>query len=194
MIRSVSGKLSGKQPGFATVDAGPVSFKVFVAPPTFERLPSLGSEVRLATYLHVREDALELYGFLNEAELNLFERLNTVSGVGPKSALGIMGVARVEQLVAAINEGHPELITRASGIGRKTAERVILELKGKLSTVKAPETLRLMESDLELEETLVSLGFGRSEAKAAIEKVDPKISGFPERLKEAIRKAKPDRS
>ncbi|MEK7554418.1 MAG: Holliday junction branch migration protein RuvA [Patescibacteria group bacterium] len=193
MIRSVSGKLSRKQPGFAVIDAGPVSFKIFVSSATFERLPQVGAVVRLATYLHVRENALELYGFLHEAELDLFERLNTVSGIGPKSALGIMSIARVEQLIAAINEGRPELLTRASGIGRKTAERAILELKGKLSALKTPETLRLMESDLELEETLISLGFSRSDAKSAIEKVDPATAGFPERLREALRKGKQHR-
>ena len=193
MIRAVSGKLLAKHPNFVVVDVGPVSFKIFVAPGTLERLPALGAEVRFSTYLNVREDALELYGFSNDADLDLFERLNTVSGVGPKSALGIMGVAKTDQLVAAINEGRPELLTRASGVGKKTAERVVLELKGKLSLLKTTETLKLMESDLELEETLVNLGFGRGEAKAAIEKIDPKISGFPDRLKDALRKAKPGR-
>jgi Holliday junction DNA helicase RuvA len=190
MIYRISGTIILKRDPFAVVDVGGVGFKVTVPPGVFGALPETGNLVTLFTHLHVREDALDLYGFLREDELFLFESLNGVSGIGPKSALGIMGVAKPDQLIAAINEGRTELLTRASGIGKKTAERVILELKGKLSATSAPQTLTLMESDLELEETLISLGYSRNQAKAAIGNVDPKTSGFKDRLKEALKKAK----
>ena len=170
--------------------SGGISLRVFASPHTLSALPAIGTAVTLHTYLNVREDALELYGFLNESELDLFEKLISVSGIGPKSAMGILGVSKADQLVAAINEGRTELITRASGIGRKTAERVILELKGKLAAVGTQETLNLMESDVELEETLTSLGYSRVQAKSAIAKLDPRVTGFKERLKEALKRTK----
>lgn len=185
---SISGILIGKGEHFFVVDTGAIAFQLFAPRGVLEHLPPIGQKVKIFSYLHVREDALQLYGFLSEGERDFFERLNTVSGVGPKSALGIMGVAPVEQLVAAVNEGRTELLTRASGVGRKTAERVILELKGKLTMPRSAETLSLMESDIELEETLMSLGFTRLQAKEVTGKIPASVKGFKERLKEALRK------
>ena len=191
MLYSISGNLILKKENFLVIESAQIAFKIFAPASVLANLPGLGEKVRIYCYLHVREDALELYGFLNEKELELFERLNTISGIGPKSAIGIMGVAKIDQLVAAINEGKTELLTRASGIGRKTSERIVLELKGKLSTASAPQVLSLMESDVELEEVLVSLGYSRAQAKFAIGKLDPKISNFKDRLKEVLKQTKP---
>ena len=191
MIHSVAGKLLLKKDNFLIVEAGPIAFKIFAAASVLANLPSPGSQVKIFCYLHVREDALELYGFLSEKELELFEKLNSISGIGPKSALGVLSIAKIDQLIAAINEGKTELLTRASGIGRKTAERIVLELKGKLDLIRAPQALSLMESDLELEETLVSLGYSKNQAKTAIAKIDPKITNFKDRLKAALKSAKP---
>ena len=190
MIYSITGILAFKKENFIVVDTGGISFKIFPSAHLLNNLPGAGEKIKVFCFLYFREEILELYGFSNEKELELFERLNTISGIGPKSALGILGITKTEQLVAAINEGKTELLTRASGIGRKTAERIVLELKGKLSLTAAPQTLSLMESDLELEETLISLGFNRNQAKAAIGKIDPKTTNFKDRLKEALRKAK----
>lgn len=190
MIYSIAGSMVFKKEHFFVLDAHGVSFKIFTSANTLANLPPGGSPAKAYCHLHVREDAMELYGFLSEKELELFEKLNTVTGIGPKSALGILGVTKIEQLVAAINEGKTELLTRASGIGKKTAERAVLELKGKLSLTSSPELLTLMESDVELEETLVGLGYSRAQAKTAIQKIDPKISGFKERLKEALKRAR----
>jgi len=190
MIYSISGRLAFKKENFLVLEAGGVAFKVFAPASVLAALPGSGATVKIFTYLYFREDSIELYGFLSEKELELFERLNSISGIGPKSALGILGIAKIEQLVAAINEGKIELLTRASGIGKKTAERIILELKGKLSLTTAPQILSLMESDVELEETLISLGWSRAQAKGAIGKIDSKITNFKDRLKEALKKAK----
>ena len=192
MIYSVSGTLTLKRENLIVVEAGGVGYKLFVAENVAQSLPSIGSQVKVFSYLNLKQDGLDLYGFAGEAELRLFERLISVSGVGPKSALGILSVAKIDQLVAAINGGKVELMTRASGVGKKTAERVVLELKGKLS-IEGPESkqaLSLMESDVELEETLASLGYSRQQAKIAISKIDPATSGFNDRLKEALKKAK----
>ena len=191
MLYHISGTLKAKKENFLVLEtSGGISFRVVASPQTLSKIPSTGSSLSLFTYLHVREDALELYGFATEAELNLFEKLISVSGIGPKSAMGILGVSNIDQLIAAINEGRTELITRASGIGKKTAERVVLELKGKLGAVNTGEMLTLMESDVELEETLVWLGYTRAQAKAAIGKIDSKIIGFKERLKATLQSMK----
>lgn len=188
MIYSIKGRLAFRHEHYAVIETGGVGFKFFAASGTIAKLPDIGKEVAIFTYLHVREDALELYGFLDPKELNLFERLNAVGGIGPKSALNILGVAKVDQLAAAINEGKTELLTRASGIGKKTAERIILELKGKLSLTTSPQTLQLMEADIELEDALVGLGMSKNEAKATIARLDPGLTGFKERLRAALKK------
>lgn len=190
MIYSISGTLSLKKENFIVLETENIGFKIFPSAHLLNSLPQGGGKIKVFCFLYFREDALELYGFSSEKELELFERLNTISGIGPKSALGILGITKIEQLVAAINEGKTELLTRASGIGRKTAERIVLELKGKLSLTTAPQVLSLMESDVELEETLISLGYSRAQAKAAISKIDPKITNFKDRLKEALRRTK----
>jgi Holliday junction DNA helicase RuvA len=192
MIHSIFGTVFQKSENFVVVEAGGVGYKIFMSKAALPNVPNLGLEIKLFTYLQHRDDAMTLYGFLSGRELELFERLITVSGVGPKSAMGIMGVANVDQLAIAINEGKVELLTRVSGVGKKTAERVVLELKGKLSLSgsASAQTLGLMESDADLEDTLVSLGYTHGQAKSAIAKIEPSVTGFKERLREALKKAK----
>ncbi len=187
MIYSISGKLIAKTDHFAVVDAAGLGLKIFANHRNLEKLPAAGSAVKFFCHLHLREDGLELYGFLSAEELNFFELLISVSGVGPKSALSIMEVAELKNLAAAIKEGRPDLLTRASGIGRKTAERIILELKSKVQAEKAELVVGRMETDADLVETLVGLGYRRERAKSALEKVDEKITNLEERLKAALR-------
>ncbi len=190
MIYSLTGVISLKSKGFVVIETGGVGYKVTCPLSVLSRLPAIGGEVKLLTHHHVREDADDLYGFLTDTELSLFESLISISGVGPKSAMGIMGVAATSDLIAAINEGRVDLLTKASGVGKKTAERVVLELKGKLTFADTTATLNKMEGDLELEETLIGLGYSRAQAKAAIDKLDPKIKALNERLKAVLREYK----
>lgn len=187
MIYSISGKLVSKSANFAVVDAAGLGLKIFTNGRTLGALPAAGIAVKFFCHLHMREDGLELYGFLTEAELSFFELLISISGVGPKSALSIMEVAELKNLAAAIKEGRPDLLTRASGVGRKTAERIILELKSKIQAEKAELTVGKMEADADLVETLVGLGYRREQAKAALGKVDEKITNFEERFKSALK-------
>jgi Holliday junction DNA helicase RuvA len=189
MIYSISGTLVQQGNGYLVVDTGPVAFKVRVSAGVLTRVASSRS-VTLFTYLHVKEDVLELYGFLDEYELLVFEQLTSVSGIGPRSALGILGVASIEQLAAAINAGRAELLTRVAGIGKKTAERITLELKGRLPAVPGARAISSMESDIELEETLVSLGYTRHQARNAVSALDPKIAQFKDRLREVLKRLK----
>lgn len=190
MIYSLSGTVKTKQQGFLVLEAAGVGYKIFAPLFVLAALPEVGSEISLFTHHHVREDMSDLYGFTTEQELMLFESLISISGVGPKSAMALMGVAPVSELVAAINEGRVDLLTKASGVGRKTAERVTLELKGKLTFTDTSGTISKMEKDSELEETLVGLGYSKQQAKAAIAKLDPKLANFQERLKAVLREYK----
>lgn len=190
MIYTLEGKLAAAKDGFAVVEAGGIGFKAHLSPAVRGKLPPPGSRVKFFCFLYVRENALDLYGFLSEDELHLFELLNSITGVGPKLALGILSVADAKYVRAAIKEGRPELLTKASGIGRRTAERIILELKGKVEAADAGEAVKKMETDADLEEALVTLGYAKSQARRAIEKVPPSAKEFEARLKEALKTLK----
>ncbi len=187
MIYSVAGKLALKADHFLVIDAGGIGMKLFVTKHTLEALPPIGGDAKLFSYLYVREDILDLYGFGTEEELDFFELLISVSGVGPKSALSILNVARLDELSAAIKEGRPDLLTRASGIGRKTAERVIVELRGRVESAKSGLVVGKMQADADLLEALVGLGYRRDEARVALGKVDVNTGGAEERLKTALK-------
>jgi holliday junction DNA helicase RuvA len=190
MIYSVSGVLRLKNINFAVIEAHGVGYKVYVPKFVSDQLPALGEQISLFCHLHVREDAQDLYGFLTDTQLSLFESLISVNGVGPKSAMSIMSVLEFSQLIAAINEGRVDLLSKATGVGKKTAERVCLELKGKLTFADTSVTLAAMESDAELEETLVNLGYSKSQARTAIGKVDKSITSLNERLKAVLKEYK----
>ncbi len=190
MIYSLSGTVQRKQDGWAVIEVQGVGYKVTLPLFVISRLPAVGETVALVTHHHVREDASDLYGFLKDEELSLFQSLISVSGIGPKSAMGIMGVAPVNELIAAINEGRVDLLSKASGVGKKTAERAVLELKGKLAFGDTSGTIQKMEGDTELEETLVGLGYSKAHARTAIEKLDPQMKDFQERLKAILKNYK----
>lgn len=187
MIYSIFGVVSMKKEGFAVVEANNIGYKIFFPVRIMEALPAPHEEVRVFCHLQVREDAHELYGFLRESELAFFEKLLTVNGVGPKSALAIMALASSDELAAAINEGKPDMLTRASGVGRKTAERVVLELRGKLPIIHSEDTVRRMESDRDIEEALMGLGYSRGQARKVIADLDPRIQGVEARLRAALK-------
>jgi Holliday junction DNA helicase RuvA len=186
MLYSISGKLAVKSDRFVVIETGGLGLRVATNAGTLKALPPAGGNAKLFCHLHVREDALDLFGFASSDEMNFFEMLISVSGVGPKSALAIMDVASLEELAAAIKEGRPDLMTRASGIGRKTAERIIIELRTKVQSAKSGMVVEKMEGGADIIEALTSLGYRREEARSALAKVDPKIQDMEPRLKAAL--------
>lgn len=186
MIYSVSGTLALKDDHFAVVETGGVGIKLYASRLTLEGLPATGAQVKFFCHLHVREDALDLFGFTTEGELTFFEMLISVSGVGPRSALAILDTGPLDELAAAIKEDRPDLLTRAPGIGRKTAERVIVELRNKVQAAKSEATVGRMETDGDLLEALTSLGYRKDEARAALAKVGTEVEGTEARLKAAL--------
>ena len=133
MFYSVKGNLIHTEPGFAAVECGGVGFKCLTTLSTQRTLPKLGEQVMLYTYLNVREDALDLFGFATMSELNCFKMLTGVSGVGPKVGLAILSELAPEQVALAIATGDSKTLTRASGVGAKLAQRITLELKDKVA-------------------------------------------------------------
>ena len=185
MIGHLKGSVSVVRAGYAIISASSVGYKVFA---TRETLLSLRQDVEtsLWTHLAVRENALDLYGFSSEEELRLFELLLTVSGIGPRSALAILDVALVETLRSAISQGNASYLTKVSGIGKKTAEKIVLELRDKVgaSTEGAGVSLH---GDEEALEAMRALGYSQVEARDALRKVPPEVERSNERLREALR-------
>src|SRR5215468_1996116 len=141
MIAHLRGKLLVKHPNQAIVETGGVGYDVTISVPTFSDLPALGAEIALHVHTHVREDQIALYGFLRLADKHLFEKLLTVSGIGPKLAITILSGMPTDEMVGSIRGNDVARLTRIPGIGRKTAERMVLELRDKLpGTVPAVTT------------------------------------------------------
>lgn len=173
MIHQLTGTFTARTETFAVISCGGVGYKVFAGRKTLAGLPNPGAEVTLYTHLSVKEDALDLFGFPDGQALKLFELLLSVSGVGPKTALGILDLDTVPNIQAAILERRTDLLARASGIGKKTAERIVLELQSRVALVGAMERTKSMDVNLEVEEALVMLGYQRAEARRAIEGLGP---------------------
>lgn len=188
MIAFIEGKVEIVGEKFAIVSAGGVGYKIFISQETSQKIPQKGNLVKLWTYQNVREDALELYGFLNLSELDLFEALIGVSGVGPKTGLAILGVGSTDSLRRAIAAGDSTYLTRVSGIGRKTADRIIIELKDKMAgrgvTIDAPE----LKEELDALDALTSLGYSQREAREALARLPKEITGTEKRIKEVLKK------
>jgi Holliday junction DNA helicase RuvA len=176
MIAHLRGNLLEKQPQSAIIDVGGVGYEVAISVSTFSHLPDPGSEVRLRIHTHVREDAISLFGFLTADEKKLFEKLIGVSGIGPKLAITVLSGLSAPDLVTAIRSAQTEKLVRIPGVGKKTAERIVLELKDKLEgvggvPVQAPQKPVLL-TDLEQDvlSALVNLGCQRVAAEGAIRK------------------------
>jgi len=174
MIALLRGVLVEKHPNQAIVETGGVGYDVTIPVSTFSHLPDAGAEVRLRIHTHVREDALALYGFLTQDEKALFEKLIGVSGIGPTLAVKILSGLAAADLIGAIRRGEVERLVRIPGVGKKTAERMVLELRDKLPAVTGeepgPAVAALSAIDQDVLSALLNLGCGRPQAEAAVRK------------------------
>jgi Holliday junction DNA helicase RuvA len=191
MIAHLRGKLLAKHPNQAIVETAGVGYDVVITVPTFSDLPGVGSEVALHIHTHVREDQIALYGFLRATEKILFEKLITVSGIGPKLAITILSGMAADEMVGSIRGNDIARLTRIPGIGRKTAERMVLELRDKLPAqgkeiVTPISSLSAMEEDVL--SALLNLGYQRpvaEKALTALGKIKPGAS-FEAMFREAL--------
>jgi len=187
MISYLKGKIIKKSNSFLILDVHDIGYKVFVNEGIAVEA-KIDDELALFIYQSVREDALDLYGFSSFEKLEMFELLLSVSGVGPKSALGIMAIANVEEIKNAIAQGDFTLLTKVSGIGRKTAERVILDLRDKVGALlPADGVVSVVGLRGDEIDALVSLGYSLQQAREALSKVDKEITDSGKRIKEALR-------
>ncbi len=191
MIAHLRGTLLAKHPNQAVVEAAGVGYDVTITVPTFSDLPTLGAEIALHIHTHVREDQIALYGFLRPAEKLLFEKLITVSGIGPKLAVTILSGMPADEMVRAIRGNDIARLTRIPGIGKKTAERMVLELRDKLPEVgptAAPAIPIMNATEEDVLSALLNLGYQRPAAEKALAVVAKtgKAGSFDAMFREAL--------
>jgi len=188
MIASLHGKLESVGSDGAIINVGGIGFRVYMPTSTLSTLGKIGEEVELHTYLHLREDNAALYGFASTDELGLFQNLISVSGLGPKLALAMLSAMNIERLTMAIATSSADLLTEIPGIGKKMANRLILELKEKIGAgwITTP-AVQLAEENAEVVAALTSLGYSVSEATRAVASLPPdsKLS-LEDKVKQAL--------
>jgi Holliday junction DNA helicase RuvA len=188
MIAHLRGKLISRRPNQAVIETAGVGYDVSISVPTFSELPGAGAEVSLHIHTHVREDQIALYGFLRTEEKQLFEKLITVSGIGPKLAITILSGMAADEMTGAIRGNDVARLIRIPGIGRKTAERMVLELRDKLppagaQQVAAVSSLNAVQDDVL--SALVNLGYQRAAAEKAVNSVE-KNGSFDGMFRDAL--------
>jgi holliday junction DNA helicase RuvA len=176
MIAFLRGRVHDKQPNRVVVEVGGVGYEVHVPLSTFYNVGDAGTEVSLRVHTHVREDALQLYGFLTELERQMFERLIAISGIGPKLAIVVLSGMETRDFVAAVQRADVARLTGIPGIGKKTAERIVLELKDRLAQIAVPAAAGAESSTSaadqlrsDLLSALLNLGYHRQQAEKAID-------------------------
>jgi len=195
VIAHLRGRISEKHPNRVIVDVGGVGYEVFIPLSTFYGLGAPGGDIVLRVHTHVREDALQLFGFATELEQQLFERLIGVSGIGPKVALAVLSGIEPQELIRAIERGDLARLTAIPGVGKKTSERIVLELKDRLPRVPEAAVAAGLESPVEsalqddVVSALVNLGYHRPLAEKAFASAIRIVpdSGFERTLKQALR-------
>lgn len=192
MISKLKGTIEFLRDSYAVVDINGVGYKVFVTTHTFGKIAGLSAgeagkkEVEFYTHTYVREDTLALYGFLNIEELEMFELLISISGIGPKAAMGILAIADPKTIRTAVLNEDPSLLTRVSGVGKKIANRVILELKNKVADISTGEKTQIT-ADSDALEALVAMGYSVSDARETLKNISPEIKDVGERVKIALK-------
>lgn len=186
MISHLSGTIFLKGLKDVIVDVQGVGFRVFCGVETLQKIPEKGGKVNFWTHHAIREDSHELYGFLHKEELEFFDMLIEIPGIGPKSALGVMALAPLDTLKRAIAAGEITYLTKVSGIGKKMAQKIILELREKLAGQSETSGSDLA-GDADVLEALISLGYSRQQARSALQKVPSSIISTNDRIKEAIK-------
>lgn len=186
MIATLHGKVQMRLEDGIIVNVGGVGFRVRVPLRTLTAIGAVGSDVQLFTHLRVREDELSLYGFAAEDDLHLFETLLTVTGIGPRVALGVLSNVPSDTLRTAIAQGNVDILTAIPGIGKKTAQRLVLELKGKIDTTGLGEVGELTPADTDVMNALINLGYSAAEAARAAQSVPPGTGTIEERIRTAL--------
>jgi Holliday junction DNA helicase RuvA len=193
MIQYLKGDLTYKSPVMAIIETMGIGWEIKIPISTFEQLPDLGKITTLLTYLHISQDDVRIFGFASQAERDVFQMLTRISGIGPKIALSILSTLSISAFVRAINMGEEGLLTRVPGIGKKSAQRLIVELRDavhKLAEHISPEQSQTADINTEVEDALISLGFNSAQIRKEINLMGSEVQGYtPEALiKEIIKR------
>jgi len=186
MIAHLSGVVLAAHPSAITLDVHGVGYRLYVTQQLLDSV-RVGDELALHTHLAVREDAMDLFGFPVAEELELFKLLIGVSGIGPRSALGIIGLESIERLSTAIAHGDVGYLTKVSGVGKKSAEKIVLELKDKVGVLSIDDVQAHHRGEEDVLEALQTLGYRLDEAREALRKVPDDIEEQGDRVKAALR-------
>ncbi len=186
MISSIRGKVLELGNRYVSIDINGLGYKVFVTDDSLHTL-KVGAKTSLLTHLVVREDALDLYGFIHRKEKDFFELLISISGIGPKSALNILSIVASDTLASAIRSGSTAHLIKVSGIGRKTAEKIVLELRDRLGGILGEDMSAEMSTDADVIEALKTLGYDATEARDALKKIDKDIVDTGTKVKAALK-------
>lgn len=188
MISQLEGKIEELTDGFVIISVNGVGYKVYVTSDTVKKLgEKVGEKIILKTHLAVRETALDLYGFLENEDLRFFEMLISISGIGPKSALAILSVADTKTLRKAVSAEDSSYLTKVSGIGKKNAEKIIIELRDKIGAIDNAKDSALLKDEMETLEALEALGYSAGQAREALKNIPKSATNTNERLKEALK-------
>ena len=189
MISFLEGKIILKTEKYAIIETGGIGLRVYLSEKTLSKIPQIGGSVKLFTHLSIKETGWDLFGFLTFEELEFFELLILISGIGPKTAANILSAASVDDLEEAIVLGDETILSRVSGIGKKVAQKIVIELKTKVKKIaKGTGDKFRVADDIEIIDALVALGYRVYEARDALKQVPPEIKGVENKVKEALRR------
>ena len=193
MYAYLSGKIADKANNYVVIDNGGMGYKIFMSPSVIEKLPDVGEFQKIHTYYYVREDVISLYGFLTNEELRMFELLLSVSGIGAKSAIATLSNITPSSFALAVITNNVATLTKIPGVGNKTAQRLILELKDKIKTeeavAKAPETKLVIETNENVEEATAALqilGYTKKEIEKALEHISLENASVAEIIRKCL--------
>ncbi|MBI4709298.1 MAG: Holliday junction branch migration protein RuvA [Candidatus Portnoybacteria bacterium] len=188
MISSLEGKISLKSEKYAIMEAGGIGFRVHFSEKTLNKIPQIGQSIKVFTFLSVKETSWDLFGFLTFEELELFELLISIPGIGPKTAMNILGVASVSDLEEAIVLGDETILGKVSGIGKKMAQKIVLELKTKVKKLSQGKEGSRVAGDIEVIDALVNLGYRVYEVREVLQQLPETIKGVENRVKECLKR------
>lgn len=186
MISSLEGKLIGKTDKHLIISVGGVGFKVHSTADLIQSCREIGTTISIHTHLVVREDALDLYGFKSKEEQLFFEKLISISGIGPKTAINILSITTVSTIKRAITTSDISHLVKVSGISKKIADKIVLELKGKVVT-EENESQTSLKEEIDAIETLKALGYSQREARDALQEIDKNTTSVSDRVKAALK-------
>lgn len=186
MIARIEGTILEKTDKYLIINVNGIGFKIYSTADLIQSAKNTGEKISIFTHLIVREDALDLYGFKSKEEQSFFEKLISISGIGPKTAINILSITTVSTIKRAITTGDISHLVKVSGIGKKIADKIVLELKGKVFSGE-DETVSNLKEEIDAVETLKALGYSQREARDALQEIDKDITSVSDRVKASLK-------